>query len=105
MLKYLFALLLLIPAAAYADRIDGTWCTGSTTRVEINGPRISLAGRSAFEGQYTRHEFIYTVPAGEVHAGDQIYMKLRGEEYMTSFTIKDNHPVDPLDWKRCQATS
>ena len=105
MLKYLFALLLLIPTAAYADQIDGTWCTGAATRVEINGPKISLGGKLAFDGTYTRHKFIYIVPEGEAHAGDKVYMQVLGDEDMSSFTIKDNHPVDPLDWKRCQATS
>jgi len=96
--------LLLLATPALADRIDGQWCAG-VQRVEINGPKISLGGKPAFDGQYSRHEFAYTVPAGEEHAGDQIYMRLRGEEDMTSFTIKDNEAVEPVDWKRCQAIS
>ena len=97
--------LLLFAGTALADRIDGNWCTGSTQRIEINGPKISLNNRPAFDGQYSRHEFLYTVPAGEDHAGDQVYLRLRGEEDMTSYTIKNNEAVDPVEWKRCQAIS
>ena len=104
MRKLLTAFFLLLPTAAFADKIDGAWCAAAA-RVDINGPHISLGGKPAFDGQYARHEFRYTVPAGEEHAGDQIYLRLRGEEDMTSFTIKDGNAVDPIDWKRCKETS
>ena len=104
MRKLLTAFFLLLPTAAYADKIDGAWCVGAS-RVEINGSHIALGGKPAFEGQYARHEFRYTVPEGEPNAGDQIYLRLRGEEDMTSFTIKDGNAVDPIDWKRCKETS
>ena len=105
MLKYVLAFCLLFPTAAFADKIDGMWCNEAGGRVDIDGPKISLSGKAAFDGQYSRHEFLYTVPAGEDHAGDQIYMRLRGEENMTSFTIKDKIAVDPVEWKRCAQTS
>ena len=105
MFKYIAAFLLLIPTVAYADRIDGTWCTGAAMRVEINGPKISLGGKPAVDGTYTRHQFIYIVPDGEEHAGDKVYMQVLGDEDMSSYTVKENKAVDPLDWKRCQATS
>ena len=104
MFKYVATFLLLLPTAAFADKIDGSWCSANA-RVDINGPHISLGGKPAFDGQYARHEFRYTVPEGEAHAGDQIYLRLRGEEDMTSFTIKDGNAVDPIDWKRCKETS
>ena len=105
MRKILTAFFLLLPTAAFADKIDGAWCTGVNTRIEINGPQISLGGKPGFDGVYKRHEFTYTVPASEDHAGDQIYMRLLNDENMTSFTIKDSKPVDPVEWKRCQSTS
>ena len=105
MFKYSIAFCLLLPTSAYADRIDGTWCTGAATRVEINGPKISLGGKPAFDGTYTRHQFIYIVPEGEANAGDKVYMQVLGDEDMSSYTVKENKAVDPLDWKRCQATS
>ena len=105
MLKYVFAFLLLFPATAFADKIDGAWCNEAGARVDIDGPKISLSGKPAFDGQYARHEFLYTVPPGEDHAGDQIYMRLLGEENMRSYTVKDGQGVDPVDWKRCAQTS
>ena len=105
MLKYVLAFCVLLPTAAFADKIDGMWCSEAGGRVDIEGTKISLSGKAAFDGQYARHEFRYTVPAGEEHAGDQIYLKLRGEEDMTSFTIKDGNAVDLIDWKRCKETS
>ena len=104
MRKILIVIFLLLPTAAFADKIDGSWCAAAA-RIDINGPHISLGGKLAFDGQYSRHEFRYTVPAGEEHAGDQIYLRLRGEEDMTSFTIKDGNAADPIDWKRCKETS
>jgi len=103
--KYVIAFCLLFPTAALADKIDGAWCNEAGSRVDIDGPKISLAGKTAFDGQYSRHEFLYTVPAGEDHAGDQIYMRLRDEEDMTSFTMKDGKGADPVAWKRCAQTS
>ena len=105
MFKYLFAFLLLLPTAALADKIDGMWCNEAGGRVDIDGPKISLSGKAAFDGQYSRHEFLYTVPEGEDHAGDQIYMRLMGEENMTSFTMKEGKGIEPVAWKRCAQTS
>lgn len=89
---------------AFADAIDGTWCS-VLGRVVIEGPKITLSTKSATAGQYSRHQFLYTVPEGEEHAGDKVYMQLMDEEDMTSYTIKDSKVVDPTDWKRCVATS
>jgi hypothetical protein len=103
--KYVIAFCLLFPASALADKIDGAWCNEAGARVDIDGPKISLAGKPAFDGQYERHKFLYTVPAGEEHAGDQISMRLLDEEDMTSFTVKDGKNTDPVAWKRCAQTS
>ncbi len=102
---FMLLFLFLLPTAAFADKIDGIWCSEAGGRVDIEGTKISLSGKAAFDGQYARHEFLYTVPVGEDHAGDQIYMHLQGEENMTSVTVKDGQGVDPVAWKRCAATS
>ena len=103
MLKYaVFSFL--VPSAALADAIDGSWCSAAG-HVDIEGPKITLSTKSTIAGQYSRHQFLYTVPDGEEHAGDKVYMQLMGEENMTSYTIKEQKAVDPLDWKRCAATS
>ena len=99
------AFFLMFPSLALADRIDGSWCNGSGGHVSIDGSKITLSPKTTIDGQYSRHEFLYTVPQGEDHAGDVIYMRLRGEEDMTSVTVKDGQGVDPIDWKRCAVTS
>lgn len=105
MLKYLITFCVFFPSAAFADRIDGSWCTGAAQRVEINGPKISIGGKPVIDGTYTRHQFLYTVPNGEEHAGDKVYMQVLGDEDMSSYRMRDNKAVDLLDWKRCQAVS
>ena len=105
MLKYAFVFLVVFPTVAYADKIDGAWCNEQGGHIEIDGPKITLSDKTTFQGQYARHFFLYTVPAGEAQAGAQIYLQLRDEEDMTSFTVKDGQNVDPVAWKRCAETS
>ena len=104
MLKYAVIFCLLFPAAASADALDGSWCS-TAGHVDIDGSKITLSTKSTTAGQYSRHQFLYTVPEGEEHAGDKVYMQLMSEEDMTSYTVKDSKAVDPVDWKRCAATS
>ncbi len=106
-MKWSFAVaaFLVFPTLAYADKIDGSWCNGSGGHVAIDGPKITLSPKTTIDGQYRRHEFLYTVPAGEDHAGDTIYMRLLDEEDMISTTVKDGQGVEPIAWKRCAVTS
>lgn len=104
MRKYLVLVFLMISNVAYADRIDGFWCSAAG-RIEVDGPKLTLPDGTTIDGHYSRHEFRYTVPEGQPQAGDQIDMRLRSEQDMTSFTLRDQAASDPLDWKRCQATS
>ena len=105
--KFIVAVLLFTASAlpAYADKIDGMWCSEKGDHVSIEGVKITFTSNSSLDGKYARHEFLYTVPQGQDHAGDQIYMRLRDEEDMTSFTIKDGQYLDPVAWKRCAETS
>ncbi|MBG1233376.1 hypothetical protein [Aestuariivirga litoralis] len=105
MLKYAIAFVFLFPAAAYADRIDGTWCNAAGAQVTIEGPRITLSSNTVVDGQYSRHEFLYTVPPGRDHAGEQIYMRVMDDEDMTSFIVKDGKGIDPMAWTKCAQTS
>ena len=104
-LRFAIALFLMFPSMAFADAIDGSWCNGSGGHVSIDGPKITLSSKTIIDGQYRRHEFLYTVPQGEDHAGDTIYMRLQGEDDMMSATVKDGKGVDPVAWKRCAETS
>ena len=90
---------------AGADAIDGNWCNG-VKRLEIDGPRIVTPGGNTLQGIYGRHDFTYTVPAGEPGAGANVDMELLGDDDMRLWP-RGRSP-DPQNggaqmWKRCAA--
>lgn len=90
---------------AQADAIDGKWCNG-VKRLEISGDRIVTPGGNALQGIYGRHDFTYTVPAGEPGAGNRVDMDLMGEDDMRLWP--NGRSPDPAKagaqmWKRCAA--
>lgn len=70
---------LLMSGPALADRIDGAWCL-KLRRMVIDGPNIQTPGGARITGDYARHFFRYTVPAGEAGAGSEVRMILHSEE-------------------------
>lgn len=86
-----------LPHAARADSIDGAWCHEKGKRMVITGPSIVTPGGTKAEGDYGRHDFSYTVPAGEPGAGTRIQMVLMGE-YRVRVQEGDAAPVV---WERC----
>lgn len=57
---------MLMASPALADSIDGQWCAMKGIRLfSIDGPRMVTPGGRTIAGQYSRHDFIYTAPAGE----------------------------------------
>ena len=94
------ALLLLSATAARADVIDGDWCLGAKT-MSIHGPEIVTPGGHRTQGDYTRHSFSYTIPAGEPDAGQVVAMILRSEYLLHA---RQGGPDAPLqEWRRCAA--
>lgn len=99
----LLAAIVLAPAAAFADAIDGRWCSPEGKSLEIEGPRLLTPGGARIDGNYSRHAFTYVSPAGEEAGGSTIYMVLLGEETME---VRAGNPVGkPVTWKRCQTIS
>jgi hypothetical protein len=99
----LFALgaaVLLLATPAHADVIDGDWCLGIKT-ISIHGPEIVTPGGHRAQGDYTRHSFSYTVPAGEPGTGETVEMVLRGEYLMHARQGGANAPLQ--EWRRCSA--
>jgi hypothetical protein len=93
------ALLLgLLPATARADAIDGNWCTESGLRMTIQGPSLLSPGGVRMTGEYGRHDFSYTAPAGEPGAGGRVDLRLMGENLMRAQAA--NGSIEPL-WRRC----
>lgn len=99
-----FAALAAAPPA-FADAIDGEWCSPKGENLMIAGSKIRLPSGAVIEGRYRRHEFAYQVPAGEPDAGQVIYMDLLNEESMNLFHIKDGVPGAAEPWRRCNVTS
>jgi hypothetical protein len=85
-------------SAARADVIDGAWCLPTGKRLTIRGPEIVTPAGTRTEGDYSRHFFSYTAPAGDPDAGATIQMRLLNEETMQSRTA----PGAPVEtWHRC----
>ncbi len=70
----LLAVLLWAATPARADAIDGNWCHPDGRQMSIRGPAIVTPGGTEMRGDYDRHGFAYTVPAGERGAGDNVIM-------------------------------
>lgn len=86
---------------ALADKIDGDWCApGSARSIHIDGPAITTPGGHAIQGDYSRHYFVYTIPAGEPDAGAQVDMRLLNE-----MTVEITFPKATETWHRCQLNS
>ena len=90
---------------ALADRIDGDWCSGDGKHLSIEGPRIVIPSGVEISGQYDRHHFRYSGPAGDPEAGQAIEMQqLSDEEIWLQRTVGgEKMPVET--WRRCQVTS
>lgn len=92
-LACLFALAL----PARADAIDGDWCAPEGGKsLSIEGPRIRTPGGATIQGQYSRHQFSYTAPAGDPEPGAEVQMILMGETRVR-VTVNGTDAI----WRRC----
>ena len=98
------ALPLLASTAAWADAIDGDWCNASKS-LNIQGPSIRTPGGNMISGDYSRHGFRYTVPAGEDGAGATIEMVLLNDENMELPRDAGGSRSAPERWRRCKPVS
>jgi hypothetical protein len=95
----LAALFCLAAIPAFADAIDGDWCSTAARRhLSIDGPRIVTPGGRALQGDYSRHGFAYTAPAGEAEAGRRVDLRLVNDRTM-SFR-PEGATADEI-WNRC----
>lgn len=93
------ALLCLTATHARADVIDGDWCKADGKRMKIQGPEIVTPGGNQTRGDYTRHSFVYVVPAGEAGAGETVSIILLSE-YLAH--ARQGAPDAPIQvWNRC----
>jgi hypothetical protein len=96
------AFALLAAKAAFADVIDGDWCRDDGHRFSIQGPTITTPGGQQTQGQYSRHSFRYTVPAGEQGSGQDIAMQLLNE---LTLRLTAGAEGTPEIWHRCKPTT
>lgn len=85
---------------ARADAIDGDWCAADGRHMTIRGPAITTPRGHQLTGDYARHSFSYTVPAGEPDAGATLAMLLLNEQ-----TVKVKTPTAEEIWRRCSAVT
>ncbi|MEC9367096.1 MAG: hypothetical protein VX871_00195 [Pseudomonadota bacterium] len=90
---------------ARADAIDGHWCQKDGRRMSIEGSKLVTPGGTSMLGDYSRHAFVYTVPAGEAHAGARIQMELVHEDLIRlRIPGPEGSPPATEDWQRCELT-
>ena len=94
--------LLLATTSANADAIDGDWCPPDRGRMESRGPEIVTPGGTRLAGDYARHGFRHTVPAGEPGPGARVDMVLVDDD--TLHRIVAPSPDAAIEvWRRCRA--
>ena len=91
----------LLPMTALADSIDGNWCFRDGRHVEIQGPRIVTASGKTMAGDYSRHAFRYTIPAGETDGGQEAQMSLVNDETVL-VRVGADAAAPPQTWRRCK---
>jgi hypothetical protein len=69
----------------------------------ITGPSIVTPGGTRMQGSYTRHSFVYTVPANEPDSGQEVTMRLLSEMAVQVRAGPADRPS--LIWHRCQPTT
>ncbi|MSO70495.1 MAG: hypothetical protein EXQ88_00505 [Alphaproteobacteria bacterium] len=85
--------------AAWADAIDGDWCSSKSRRqLNIQGRVIITPAGERVDGRYDRHNFDYLAPTGELEAGRHIWMRLVNETMML-FLVDGE--TTPEVWNRC----
>lgn len=95
----LAALVCMTAAPAFADAIDGDWCsTASRRNLSIDGPRLITPGGRTMQGDYTRHGFVYVAPAGEAEAGRRVELRLVNDRVM--LFRPEGAAADEV-WNRC----
>lgn len=92
------AAVLLSPATARADAIDGHWCTEGGLRLTIQGPRLVSPGGRTLQGDYDRHGFAYDAPAGEPGGGGRVSLRLQSETMLRAQASAGT--IEPI-WRRC----
>lgn len=93
------AVLFALAAPVHADAIDGDWCKADGKRMKIRGPAITTPGGKETRGDYSRHSFVYVVPAGEQGEGETVSIILLSEYLAHARQGAADAPIQV--WNRC----
>lgn len=98
------ALLALLPQSAWADAIDGDWCSTQGKHFTIDGSKFTTPGGKQITGKYDRHAYAYSVPETEPGAGSTVLMTLVDDDtlHLIPGVLKE---AKMQVWKRCDLTS
>ena len=91
----------LVSTSALADALDGDWCNPNDGKLTVDGSKIITSGGVEVIGNYTRHRFEYTAPAGDWQAGKSIILRQFSDELM-ELSIGGGKGVP---WRPCQVVS
>ncbi len=90
---------------AFADQIDGDWCSADGQHLHIAGPNIKLPSGARITGDYNRHGFHYVGPAGDPEEGQDIRMSQQNDDLMYLQRRSNGTDGPPESWRRCNITS
>lgn len=90
-------------APAFADAIDGHWCSPEGRHIFISGPSVTTPTGVQMQGAYNRHFFSYVAPAAEPEAGATVNMRLAGETRV--YVQVAGAAGEPQVWRRCEDLS
>ncbi len=92
---------------AFADGLDGTWCSPNGQRISVDGPNVITPGGQQTTGAYSSKNFYFTLPAKEWNAGAVIWMELKSENTARVSTVSktQNGPPPHGLWQKCDITS
>lgn len=99
-LPLVFAFVMLA-VPAWADSLDGDWCNPIDGKLTIDGPTIHTPGGQIVAGNYGRHRFTYTAPAGDWQAGQEIVIQQYNEQLMKLSVGGQT----AREWRPCQVVS
>ena len=92
---------------AWADQIDGTWCSLAGKSMTINGPEVTTPAGNTVTGQYTRHTIVYDIPEGEPEAGGRVWANQLNDHNIsvtvTKGQVRENGVTE--NWTRCETIS
>ncbi|MCP5083630.1 MAG: hypothetical protein GY948_18235 [Alphaproteobacteria bacterium] len=96
-----------LSTAAFADQIDGTWCSPSGQSMTIDGSNVRTPGGKSITGRYSRHRFDYEIPDGEPQAGGRIIAEQLNDREIRVTIIKQvqAEPGAHETWTRCDVVS